>query len=227
MARRPQPKAKCTFCGLEFAKAGMTKHLSVCPQRLATIASANEKGGKSETLYHLRVTDDFGGSFWLDLEMRGSATLKELDKYLRAIWLECCGHMSEFYAGKAYTAKVGMSRTLASALQLSAELTHLYDFGSTTETQITLVASRTGVPTTKHPIVLLARNLMPEVKCSECDKSATHFCEECRIEHDEPGFLCDEHAETHPHDDYGDPMPLVNSPRSGVCGYEGPAVPPY
>jgi len=47
------------------------------------------------------------------------------------------------------------------------------------------------------------------------------------IEEDEWGVLCDEHAKTHPHHDYGDPIELVNSPRIGMCGYTGPADPPY
>ena len=28
----------------------------------------------------------------------------------------------------------------------------------------------------------------------------------------------------HPHDQYGEPIPLVNSPRLGMCGYDGPAA---
>ena len=31
--------------------------------------------------------------------MCGSATLEELDHYLRTIWLECCGHLSQFTIG--------------------------------------------------------------------------------------------------------------------------------
>jgi hypothetical protein len=50
---------------------------------------------------------------------------------------------------------------------------------------------------------------------------------ECVYEMDEQGTLCDEHARNHPHDNYGEPMPLVNSPRVGMCGYDGPAEPPY
>jgi hypothetical protein len=33
--------------------------------------------------------------------------------------------------------------------------------------------------------------------------------------------------EEHPHESYGEPTLLVNSPRVGLCGYEGPAEPPY
>ena len=53
------------------------------------------------------------------------------------------------------------------------------------------------------------------------------LCFECMYELDEPGTLCDRHAEEHPHQDYGEPVPLVNSPRVGMCGYSGPAEPPY
>ena len=37
--------------------------------------------------------------------------------------------------------------------------------------------------------------------------------------------FCDAHAEEHEHDDML--MALVNSPRTGMCGYDGPAEPPY
>ncbi|MBK6433512.1 hypothetical protein [Candidatus Amarolinea dominans] len=37
--------------------------------------------------------------------------------------------------------------------------------------------------------------------------------------------LCDEHAQEHEHEEMV--MALVNSPRTGMCGYDGPAEPPY
>jgi len=33
--------------------------------------------------------------------------------------------------------------------------------------------------------------------------------------------------EAHPHEEYGEPIEIVNSPRLGLCGYTGPADPPY
>lgn len=44
---------------------------------------------------------------------------------------------------------------------------------------------------------------------------------------DKEGTLCDVHDEDHPHTEYGELPPLVNSPRLGMCGYLGPANPPY
>lgn len=228
MPRRKQSRGTCMYCGREMAKAGMSKHLPVCEKRQAAIAEADAKPGATQKLYHLRVQDAFSGIFWLDLEMNGDATLKELDRYLRAIWLECCGHLSEFTLGRGWgPRKVAMSRRADQVLAPGIELTHLYDFGTTSETLITCVGVREGKPTTRRPIALMARNLIPEVECVECGRPAAWLCIECVYDEDEPGWLCDEHVKGHPHDNYGEPLPLVNSPRLGLCGYTGPADPPY
>ncbi len=106
-------------------------------------------------------------------------------------------------------------------------LRHLYDFGTTSETDIKVVGLRDGKATTWHPIALLVRNQMPEAVCQECDQPAKWLCIECLYEENKAGHLCAEHVEDHPHENYGEPMPLLNSPRTGMCGYEGPAEPPY
>ena len=94
-----QSKGKCAYCGQEIAKNGTAKHLAACAQRRDAITKAEGKQSEAEALYHLRIQPVGLNQFWLDLEMRGSATLKDLDGYLRAIWLECCGHMSKFSIG--------------------------------------------------------------------------------------------------------------------------------
>ena len=108
-----------------------------------------------------------------------------------------------------------------------AEVTHIYDFGTSSETVIKVVSVRRGKPLTPHPICLMARNDPPVWTCTECDQPATWLCMECVYEDDKEGTLCDRHAEDHAHEDYGGPVPLVNSPRIGMCGYYGPAEPPY
>jgi hypothetical protein len=120
-----------------------------------------------------------------------------------------------------------MSRKLEQVLKVGAELTHIYDFGTETVSLVKAVAVRQGKPLTSKPIFLMARNSMPEVVCQECGEPAEWLCMECIYEHDEPGWLCEEHGDEHPHDDYGELMPAVNSPRLGECGYDGPAEPPY
>jgi hypothetical protein len=224
---RQQSKGICTYCGKELSKSGMTKHLVTCVQRQNAIASAEAKKGTDELLFHLRVQDAYSTPFWLDLEMAGSKTLKDLDNYLRAIWLECCGHMSQFCFGGAFAKEVGMRRKISDVFQDGDELTHVYDFGTSSETVVKCVEARTGKPLTNKAIALMARNKMPEYTCIECNKPATHLCMECVYEDNSDGTLCDKHTKNHPHDSYGEPMLLVNSPRMGMCGYDGPAEPPY
>jgi len=180
-----------------------------------------------QKIYHLRVEDAFGGDYWLDLEMCGSAHLKDLDKYLRTIWLECCGHMSRFSFGGWGSGELAMKTPSDQIFEPGVKLTHIYDFGTTSETLIKVAGVREGKATTSHPIALMARNLPPEAKCIECEKAASWLCVECMYEDDSPGLLCDKHVQDHPHDNYGEPMPLVNSPRTGMCAYTGPAEPPY
>jgi hypothetical protein len=204
----------------------MSKHLAACPGRTDLTAQADQSAGKAEPLWHLRVQDAYAKEFWLDLEVRGSSTLNKLDAYLRAIWLECCDHMSQFSVGGWQGQEIAMRRRIDDVFAPDVELTHIYDFGTSSYTLVKALGMRVGVPLTKHPIYLMARNLMPETVCAECGAPATYLCIECMYE-EIPCTLCEEHTRTHPHDNYGEPVALVNSPRLGLCGYEGPADPPY
>ena len=205
---------------------GMTSHLATCPGRIQRIAEAYGNDESVQALYHLLVRDHYDPGFWLHLEMNGSATLNELDGYLRAIWLECCDHLSKFTRG-GWGPGVPMSHAASRVFDHLTEVTHLYDFGTTSQTVIRLVGGREGKPLALRPIVLMARNDLPEATCQECSGRATHYCSECAIERDLPGLLCDKHVKEHSCDNYRGPIPLVNSPRLGMCGYEGPADPPY
>ncbi|HRW06483.1 MAG TPA: hypothetical protein P5121_15370 [Caldilineaceae bacterium] len=227
MARRKQSRGTCLFCGQEMTKGGLTRHLQSCAKRTEAIDAAPQKGDKQETLYHLQVQDAWGGEYWLHLEMKGSATLEALDSYLRAIWLECCGHLSQFSIGGWSGNEIAKSRQIDQVFRPDVTLTHIYDFGTESVTLIKAITTREGKALSCHPIYLMARNDPPEAQCMLCDQPAEWLCLECVYEEEASGLLCDEHAEGHPHDNYGEPMPLVNSPRVGMCGYIGPAEPPY
>ncbi len=224
-----QSRGTCEFCGKESSKGALTRHLKSCPARAEASAKADAGKGKAETLLHLKIQDAYSPAFWLHLEMRGSASLKDLDRYLRAIWLECCGHLSRFSFGGWGGHEIAMSRKVGQLFDIDDDepLTHIYDFGTESVTQISLAGVRTGKPLTKHPIFLMARNLAPVVACQVCGKPAEFVCLECVYEEDESGLLCAIHAEDHPHEEYGASMELFNSPRTGMCGYDGPALPPY
>lgn len=225
MAQNSKTEGACTFCGRRGSRGGMSRHLQTCSARKAAIRVADARPGEPEPVIHLQVQTPGGSDFWLHLEMRGSATLKRLDDYLRAIWLECCGHMSRFSLG-GWGDEIPMNRRAREVLREGVSLTHIYDFGSSTVTTVKVVAAREGRSLDAHPIRLMARNEMPSTSCAECEAPAARLCLECMYEMTD-AVLCEAHASTHPHEEYGEPIALVNSPRLGVCGYDGPAEPPY
>jgi hypothetical protein len=89
-------------------------------------------------------------------------------------------------------------------------------FGSTTA----LVISHSGHigAVLDKPVRVAARNEPPVWACDACGEPATAICTQCI--YDERGFCCAKHATKHP---CGTDMllPVVNSPRMGVCGYAG------
>lgn len=232
-----QTRGACAFCGREMTRGGLSRHLRACVKRQEAQAEAEKSSRQRQKLYHLQVQDAWSGAYWLHLEMRGDATLKDLDFYLREIWLECCGHLSAFEIGvisytQIFKDDMGWGKDRSMNVRVEAlfapgmEIPYEYDFGSSTDLVIKVVDVREGKPLTEHPIVLMARNEAFKPTCMVCGQPATEMCTECLYGRDDRRCeLCAEHAAEHEHDEML--MPIVNSPRVGVCGYEGPAEPPY
>lgn len=92
--QREVSRGICRFCQGEFAKNKMTQHLKSCKAR-----SAREQDGQGQRLFHLLVEGKYRPEYWMHLEVPAVATLGDLDNFLRATWLECCNHLSEFEIG--------------------------------------------------------------------------------------------------------------------------------
>jgi hypothetical protein len=92
-----------------------------------------------------------------------------------------------------------------------------YDFGSTTRLTVERTGARVG-RIGKHLVRLLVRNDPVPWKCGICTPPATIVC--CAHESDDSPFVCDAHEADH---ECGEEsfLPVVNSPRMGVCGYAG------
>ena len=211
---------KCSFCGGIFDKAAMTRHLKTCKQR----PKPPEGKGPKKLPFHLLVEGRHQPEYWIHIEAPADATLDTLDGFLRDIWLECCGHMSEFEIdGTRYAVEPmdlddePMGVKLRDVLSPGMKFLHAYDFGSTTHLKLKVVSEdESGLAGKK--IRLLARNEPPVIPCGRCGKPATQVCSQCVYSAE--GWLCDKCAAKH---ECGEDMllPVVNSPRTGVCGYTG------
>jgi hypothetical protein len=204
----------------------MARHLKSCKARAeendkSAIKGAT-KGSASRTILHLQVEGRDRPMYWMHIEIPANATLEDLDSFLRQIWLECCGHLSSFEIGgstfiseKIDPGDRSMKIALGKVIVPGMKFEHLYDFGTSTELLLKLVSVREGLAEGKA-VKVLAINDPPDIKC-QCGKQATAVCCECT---DDAAWVCEECAGKH---ECGEDMllPVVNSPRVGMCGYTG------
>ena len=253
MSEKIKSEGKCLFCGKTFAKAGINRHLATCLKEKI-------KSGKPGKSFFVKVETykRWGNSpYFLSLWIDGETIMGDLDDFLRAIWLECCGHMSTFRKpqkrGGGYgffdsmdalehleqgdvekyeqmmeeiDGSVPMRRKIEDVLHKDLVLEYEYDFGSSTYLTLTVIDEY--AVKADNDIVLLSRNDPPEIVCDICKKvPATQICSIC-IGYEDEDVFCDKCAKIHAKkcDDFADyaSMPVVNSPRMGVCGYEGGTI---
>ncbi len=237
--RRRATRGTCFLCQGEFGKRAIIAHLG------KHLAEQDSAAGRHVKRFHLLVEWAHGPEYWLHLDVRADATLEDLDSYLRRTWLECCGHLSAFTIGETRYEDadldpseeeddpgddifVGlgmifdrlrpakpMTTPLAQALTPGLTFIHEYDFGSTTELKMRVLAEHEG-SNANAAVLLLARNLPPEMLCEKCGLPAALLGVDEEGEYRE---LCKKCAKRAKLDEWL--LPVVNSPRAGVCGYGG------
>lgn len=191
-------KGTCYICGTELGKTAMKNHI------LKTHSS-----GTGQECRLLRLEGAYNKDYWLYVDIPVDKTLKALDAFLRKIWLECCGHLSEFQ-GAGKSSRIGR-------FSEGDQFLHRYDMGDTTETLVTVMGT-TWRPPQREAVRLLSRNMSPQFSCADCGAPAAYICTECQWDSGNP-FYCERCARRHEHEDML--LPVTNSPRMGVCGYTG------
>ncbi len=220
----PIPQGTCNLCDELFTKRQMTRHLRSCREKNPPRARGRVKP-RREKVFHLVVEGGGLPQYWMHLEAPATATLRNLDALLREVWLECCGHMSAFtIASERYSVsplaeygEQGMDLPLGQVLRVGMRFYHEYDFGTTT-TLLLRAVSETERLIKNRSIQVLALNVAPEIRCEACGKRATQVC--CICVQEGAGWLCDDCVPKHPCEDEVF-LPVVNSPRTGMCGYDG------
>ena len=175
-----QTKGFCKFCGKEYTKNGMLRHLTACKNRKERLEAVN--GKKKCGYFELVISGKYNSDYWLVIEMQETATLKDLDQFIRDIWVECCGHLSAFIiGGMRYESCPGeasfwgpparsMDCKLKDAFSQDQKIEYEYDFGSTTELLIKVQDYRVGM-WKKDEVTILSRNNPPEILCDHCRKN--------------------------------------------------------
>lgn len=96
-----------------------------------------------------------------------------------------------------------------------------YDFGSTTSLTLRVISEREGpFPSKEEEIVsLMAQNRAPEFTCAHCGKPADLI--NADYSYEGPLCYCQSCADKEDPDLDMNMLPIVNSPRVGVCAYGG------
>jgi len=196
----------CYLCGANLGKAAMKNHIFKL--------HGEDKSGQE--CYILKIEGSYIKGYWLYIDVPKDKTLSAVDSFLRKIWLECCGHMSAFlYPGHR---EIGMGRKLGS-FAVGDKFLHHYDFGTTTETIITVMGNSIRKPQ-REIVRLLARNVPPVFQCKDCGEPAEYI----GISYEDISkslFYCADCYEEYKESEDMSLLPVTNSPRMGECGYGG------
>ena len=210
--RRATTNGICTYCNIEISKnsRSILSHFNCHDGQVI-------EGTGSATYVLLLVQAKYSPHYWLVVKARADVSMKTIDKFLRDIWLECCGHFSEF---SDKNATIPMTRHLTQVISKGHKIEYVYDYGSSTELTLSMIQTINDVD--EGQLLILFRNQAPEYACSSCNKKAVAICPYCIDEGE--GILCQTCGGQHKCvQEEGEDLlsPLINSPRVGVCGYTG------
>ncbi len=159
-------------------RTGIAKHLQTCKKRVDLC----EKAEKTEKYFELLLYGAYNKDYWLIIQIKENATLDDLDRFIRDIWVECCGHLSAFEIdGVSYEREPdddfgwgepakSTNHTLKQVLTTGMIFNYEYDFGSTTEIMVK-VLDHYSSQKQNEKVVILSRNNPPEFACSICGNS--------------------------------------------------------
>jgi len=218
-------KGKCYYCNEKLSERTVKRHVKGCIDRKEKIKETMASSKKTKSQYVLSIVPQYGSKeYCLYIAIDTDSTLQDLDSFLRNIWLECCGHLSSFIIGDVnYDSSVEgdseffsddetMDFKLKQVISVGDKFRYDYDFGSTTTLKLEVIEEYlTGEKHTE--IEILARNEEIQNLCGNCNKEAAYF------DYEEEKFFCEDCVDED--SDVVDVPEYTNSPRDGVCGYEG------
>ncbi len=220
-------KCKCYYCNEELSERTVKRHVKGCKVRKQKIEEDMASSKKTKSQYILSIVPQYGSKeYCLYIAIDIDLTLKNLDSFLRDIWLECCGHLSSFIIGDVnYDSEVEvysdffsqgetMDFKLRQVISVGDKFRYDYDFGSTTTLKLEVIDEY--LIGEKHSeIEILARNEEIQNFCANCNKKAEYF------DYEEEKFFCEGCIDEDTDTDMVYVPEYTNSPRDGVCGYEG------
>lgn len=211
--RKMATKGICTYCNEEISKNSQSikAHVSKCKGKNLS------KTDKFSRYMLLLIEGKYNPEYWLTIKAKTNISMKKIDSFIKDIWVECCGHLSDFSNGAT---EIEKTVKIEQVFEKGHKVDYVYDYGTSTELSLSLIDEIED--NDENDIQILFRNKDIHFKCSHCDNKAVMICPFCI--NDESGFLCESCIENHKCvEEEGEDilLPVVNSPRMGECGYVG------
>lgn len=199
-----QPKkVECEYCHKKFGCRIILDHYGDCLKNVY-----KDKSGYLIKLVSHGIREDV---YFIYARLGLNCKFKDLDKFLKEVWCECCEHMSEFNLFKNKVGLIGEIKKTEkfSKYKVGDRFEYEYDMGNATTVYLEILDILSGNEENKE-IEILKRNEQPKIICNNCDNESKYYDKE----NDE--FVCEKCAQVEEECRFN----VVNSPRTGVCGYE-------
>ena len=222
-------EGKCYCCGKDINGRTAKRHILSCKNRLNNIVENLNKSKVNKDKFIIKMVDKYNPSVYtIYLSIDKGTTLRNLDTFLRDVWMECCGHLSAFEINNVtYSCNEGsdedffsddetMDINLKDTISIGDKFDYSYDYGSTSTILLEVISEYT-TGNSESTIEILARNNENKPICYKCDNEAKY------MDYENQEFVCKEcvEEEVEEDDEFLTELGYTNSPRDGVCGYEG------
>lgn len=156
-------QGRCYYCNKELTERTIKRHMKNCLEMKKFIEEEMKvaKGVREQFIISIKDKDK-PGVYCIYVSMDANLQLQHLDKFIRDIWVECCGHLSTFSIDKEMyhdnsDGQYEMNFYLKDVLSVNTKFEYQYDFGSTTHL-ILEVVDIIKVPSEFSQIEVIARN---------------------------------------------------------------------
>ncbi|NOW91451.1 hypothetical protein BCD91_003474 [Clostridium beijerinckii] len=162
-------QGRCYYCNKELTERTIKRHAKSCSVMKKSIEEKMNYTKGVREQFIISMKDKYNPSLYcIYVSIDAKLQLQHLDKFIRDIWVECCGHLSAFYIDEEIyhdnsDEQYEMNFYLKDVLNVNKKFEYEYDFGSTTYLTLEVV-DIIQVPNEFSQVEVIARNNPEEGK---------------------------------------------------------------
>lgn len=162
-------QGRCYYCNKELTERTIKRHAKSCSVMKKSIEEKMNQAKEVREQFIISMKDKYNPSLYcIYVSIDAKLQLQHLDKFIRNIWVECCGHLSAFHIDEEIyhdnsDEQYEMNFYLKDVLNINKKFEYEYDFGSTTYLTLEVV-DIIQVPSEFSQVEVIARNNPEEGK---------------------------------------------------------------